>query len=470
MQDVPKIVLTRLPKTAAEEAHPDADLLTAFTEQSLGKSERARVMEHLARCGDCRDVVAFALPAGEAATLPSSVTAAGRGWVSWPVLRWGVVAAGVLIVTSVGVLQYRHRQENSSVLVSKLMPRERTALTAAQSPSSPRASEPQAFVPQIETAKQKESRKSAPSQTLSAMLADNPSPSTNAILPPPPSRARSAGALAGSSGGVSRDIGSGSGGGQAAKAPLREYSLFDPAARNAMTVATPKQTPAQGADSQVAVGSSSQTVEVQADAAGVAQNQVLAQVENHYDRPVQGRPADSDVVKAKDLAAVQAPAEPSAPLPPAAPTAQRASPRWAIGSSGSLQRSFDAGQTWEDVKVIQAAVGGNAQLGSTVEYKVLSKQKKTMKQEKAQPAAILVFRAVAAIDPEVWAGGSGGMLYHSVDSGAHWTQVLPSEAGVVLTGDVVGVEFSNPQYGRIATSAGEVWTTTDAGQTWHKQQ
>jgi photosystem II stability/assembly factor-like uncharacterized protein len=70
---------------------------------------------------------------------------------------------------------------------------------------------------------------------------------------------------------------------------------------------------------------------------------------------------------------------------------------------------------------------------------------------------------------EVWAGGSTGALFHSSDGGNHWTRVVPLFAGSTLTGDVVTVEFSDPQHGKITTSTPEVWTTTDAGQTWQKQ-
>ncbi|MFZ1053229.1 MAG: zf-HC2 domain-containing protein, partial [Candidatus Sulfotelmatobacter sp.] len=66
MHSVPKFVIKRLQeRPATAESHPDADLLTAFAEQSLDGRERALVMEHLAACGDCRDVVALALPATE---------------------------------------------------------------------------------------------------------------------------------------------------------------------------------------------------------------------------------------------------------------------------------------------------------------------------------------------------------------------------------------------------------------------
>ena len=91
-------------------------------------------------------------------------------------------------------------------------------------------------------------------------------------------------------------------------------------------------------------------------------------------------------------------------------------------------------------------------------------------QDKASPNSSPVFRAVAAAGLEVWAGGSAGALYHSVDSGNHWTLVLASAAGTILTGDITSIQFADPQHGTVATSNQEIWTTADNGQTWHKQK
>src|ERR1700733_219447 len=68
MNEVPKIVHHRLRAAVPspellEQMHPEADVLTAFAEQSLSAPEREGVLQHLALCGDCRDVVALALPA-----------------------------------------------------------------------------------------------------------------------------------------------------------------------------------------------------------------------------------------------------------------------------------------------------------------------------------------------------------------------------------------------------------------------
>jgi len=48
--------------------------------------------------------------------------------------------------------------------------------------------------------------------------------------------------------------------------------------------------------------------------------------------------------------------------------------------------------------------------------------------------------------------------------------VIPSDAASTLTGDIIAIQFPNPRNGIVTTSTTEVWTTLDAGQTWHKQK
>jgi hypothetical protein len=218
-----------------------------------------------------------------------------------------------------------------------------------------------------------------------------------------------------------------------------------------------------------------EALEVQSEAPQIAQNQVHDELQNQRDLPGKSRSADTDVVKAKDLAGVQAGAQPSAPMGSvsrfAAPAALLASARWGISSEGALQRSFDAGKTWQNVDVSQAVFQGKlAMEKSTLEYKAGNSVKKDKKSQKEEVASPVVFRAVAALDADVWAGGTGAMLYHSADFGNHWEQILPSEAGNALTGEIIGVEFSGPQDGKITTSTNEVWITADGGQSWRKQQ
>ena len=46
---------------------------------------------------------------------------------------------------------------------------------------------------------------------------------------------------------------------------------------------------------------------------------------------------------------------------------------------------------------------------------------------------------------------------------------MPGSGGTFLAGDILTIDFSDAQQGKITTSAPEVWTTTDGGQTWQKQ-
>src|SRR5258708_31488774 len=104
MPELPQIVRERLKASPSPGIHPDADVLTAFGEQLLPESERALVLDHLSRCGDCREVIALALPVSEAADVAAARTVQ-RGWFGWPSLRWAFVAAGIVAAASVGVQQ-----------------------------------------------------------------------------------------------------------------------------------------------------------------------------------------------------------------------------------------------------------------------------------------------------------------------------------------------------------------------------
>jgi photosystem II stability/assembly factor-like uncharacterized protein len=76
---------------------------------------------------------------------------------------------------------------------------------------------------------------------------------------------------------------------------------------------------------------------------------------------------------------------------------------------------------------------------------------------------------LAANGLDIWVGGTKGALYHSSDAGQHWMQVRPFANGEVLTADIIGVEFTDPQHGTLTTSAKESWVTDDAGQSWQKK-
>lgn len=116
MENVPKVVLERLKASAPVVNHPDADVLTAFSEQSLPDREREQVVEHLARCGDCREILTLALPETDLDQIVAG--SAVGGWFRWPTLRWGFVTAGV-VIAALGVLQYQRRSHISTFMAER---------------------------------------------------------------------------------------------------------------------------------------------------------------------------------------------------------------------------------------------------------------------------------------------------------------------------------------------------------------
>jgi hypothetical protein len=161
------------------------------------------------------------------------------------------------------------------------------------------------------------------------------------------------------------------------------------------------------------------------------------------DQLVQKQAQSKDVVKAKAAVPAETQAGNSQTSVPQTSLILGPSPRWAVSSTGRLQKSFDAGRTWETVNIATDSAP-------------------------SQPK--FVYRAVTAIGPEVWAGGTGPTLYHSVDSGAHWQTVVPSAMNVYATGDIASVEFSDQKNGSVTLSSGEIWVTSDSGQSWQRRQ
>jgi Photosynthesis system II assembly factor YCF48 len=372
MQDVPKIVVRRLHGMAVANWHPEPDLLTAFSEQSLGHSERAFVLDHLAGCSECRQILELAMPVAERETV-TGIASAWPVWLSRPLVGWGFATAAILALIFVSVLRYEHKRSEAE-------------LASSPSPAA-----------QIVSGK---------SFAANREPSESPAQSQEPAVQEP----RSA----------------------AAKQPTMAHMQAVPAKSDFQKT--------KGFGSNGEMKSEAEAVARTQTSDQLVQNQAVSQYQPY---------TSSDVVKAKAAVSSQnsgdsapAMAAPNVPSQAAQSLLLPASPRWTVNAAGGLQRSFDAGKTWEDVTVTTGP---------------------------GQPQSKVIFRAVAVIGPEVWAGGTGTMLYHSSDFGTRWQQIFPSSLAAQPVGDIIEIEFSSPQQGRIATSAGEIWTTSDSGQTWRKQ-
>jgi len=374
MADIPKTVSQRLQARATSLSHPDLNVLGAFAEKSLREEEQDRVLEHLAQCADCREIIFLSNPEAVASTTVVTVPARSN-WLRGSALRWGAVAACSIIVGTAVTLRYRVGSESAP---------SQTETSVAVSGSN--SNELQPIVPAPAVAEKKEEKVIEPSSSVATAKVARP-----AAAEPK----RDFGRLASSD---AKQLQAGAANNRADAVIATLPSTSSPAALDkiAPTVEMADAVPAKAKDA----GAEPASPAVQ----GFAGNLKLA-----------------------PMRVVNAPSpQASAPL----------IPRWTLSADGALQRSFDSGKTWETI-----AVPGKA-----------------------------VFRALAAVDSDIWLGGSSGSLYHSADAGQHWIQVQPVADGQALTADIIGVEFTDARQGKLTTANHEIWTTADGGQNWHKDK
>lgn len=442
MSEIPKIVRQRLQQADnASVSHPDANMLSAFAESSLPPPERSAVLDHLSYCAECREVLALALPAMEAAQAVLPVPRKSR--LSWPTLRWAFVSAGIVALSVFGFVEYGHRDDSLKVAKNSPPPAviQRDQSVAAPAVRAERSANEERSQPTAAVSAPPERERHEPRQETE-LAKDASAPAVHGSLAHGPR--------------------------QISQFQQQNANTFQIPARvqNApeakQELRPPTATGGSGASEMVEVQSPS----IQLDVQSQATDSVLA-ANKPTPQPLSPSASDGEVSRAKSAPA----APPAQALSSALETQGRAfqalhliTPTWTV-NSGRLQRSLDQGQTWQDVNVTASAdTGASAELAISA-----SKAGKTRKDKKAMSMAP-VFRAVAANGEDVWAGGTAAALYHSSDGGAHWARVVPAWQSATLSGDILSLEFADAQNGRISTSAGEVWTTADNGQSWKKQQ
>jgi hypothetical protein len=443
MEQLPKVAQQRLRTTANAGVHPDPDLLTAFRELSLKERERAQVLQHLAQCADCREVVSLAMP--EAGILaPSRIQGESR-WLTWPVLRWGALAACAVVVSTAVTLHYYERRPSVATFENQkpAMPAPVASLKAGSPESNQPAQKlaekipPPSPVPSIRSfdstgqlAKQRddmqmrsvagaavggglesgrlqnrqlENSVGGVGQKGSTDLADNRRAKTDALksldrdafgLEDKPSAPLSRQAAAPA---PSRPLPARSGAVSAEEAKERNESLDSAATAATETVTVEAEPP---------------MIQTAQATAGITKDESDKKAKNAGQAGLSGAARHVQLQSAMNKTALS----------------------WTLSSDGALQRSLDSGKTWKTIPV----------------------------------ANQVAFRALAANDSDIWVGGEAGALYHSSDAGQHWTQVKLVADGKPLTTDVISVEFIDTQHGKVSTSSHETWTTSDGGVTWRQ--
>jgi|CZKY01.1.fsa_nt_gi hypothetical protein len=441
MTEVPKIVYDRLraarPERALpgralpERAHPDADLLTAFAEKALSTTERDGVLEHLALCGDCREVVALALPAADIVAAPiaddagavrATVSRAGtpaphKLSFSWPSLRWAALAAGIAVVAS--VLLLRPGKLNQAMLPS-VNPQVATTAAPASGPQIASSSIASSSTDQSAALAKTDEARGKSELRLSKKL------KAGQIVTP---------SLQAKSGILIADNKKDSGqADRLSAAPSALAPVLDaPASR--------------GATETVEVAGAAVAVEAAPSAEGslMARNETPA-IEKAKPA-LQGIEANE---QQETKAAVVVPAPARSQARNVMSTAKLASPAsqtlahnvtWAI-TGGVLQRSLDSGQSWQNAL--------------RADHPLL---------------------CYASHDEDVWSGGQSGALFHSANRGVTWVQVQPSIKGQPLSSDVTHIDLRGDVRGDVrgpaeivvSTSNHEIWSSADGGKTWEKK-
>lgn len=439
MEPLPKIVLERLQASAQAGPHPDPDLLTAFAENSLPEPERLPVLEHLSSCGDCRELMALAQPemamahvaaaAGVAAMPAASLAAPGRrGWSSRLIFSWGAVAA--CIVVGVALLHFQTREKKLAQLASKQAVSEvdlGQSSSAAQYPEKGNA-KPSAAPPENE---------------LSAKL--EPLVSEESKL-----------------------------------AKRRDEAVADKNSRAAPGRVTSQLMNKKLSAAGAAAGQGAGTMEFHSSPESNEQATVSAEAAPmpatrppSADLPLQAR-SSREVASSDSIAAAPPPAvqqqNQAAPAVAAKAAAPRARGALVSGGAFSAQKTdLKDAQARAIQKEAMARVSSNyipTQWTISADGATLLRSTEEGQSDVINVASNVVFRAVASLGLEVWAGGKDGALYHSSDFGAHWGQVKPAVNGTALTADIVKIEFPDPQHGKLTTAEGKVWTTSDGGKSW----
>jgi hypothetical protein len=455
MPEVPKIVYDRLRAvgpggTAPEAAHPDPDVLTAFAEHSLLAEERDGVLQHLARCGDCRELVALSIPPtvtqpAAAQESESTVSAASstvgkaggqRSWFGWPGLRWAALAAGLIVAGGILLI---HQGKPSAVPEAKQQPAgtvSQPAETAVAKKAVPAPDNNLITRNAEENPALADRAANRDKKSLFAYSASAPGKKVIAggqIEPRTASKDLAAGAAVGAVVGTAPTSPA-----PAPQAPsasetvevTSESAVVMPEdARSDQTVngKPVADLPATGRQvADLAIISKAKAAKTESNATSSLQRSETLDKQQTTDTAARQQGA---VTSLNTAAAKMRPNadKPDFPQPPQHPA------QWAIHEN-DLQRSLDSGVAWKTVlhsdrPLLCYAAGGN----------------------------------------DIWAGGKAGDLFHSTNGGLTWSQVHPSAQDQTLSEDVTHIDIYSPSQIALVTGNNQSWNTTDGGKTWAKK-
>lgn len=479
MQEISNSLRQRLGTRPEPKVHPDADLLTAYTEQALPPKERNQVVQHLAECSYCREIVSLSLP--EVQAPPVAVPAAGRPrwWI--PAYRWAAVAATVAIAATLVVEKpwkaRFERPEPATTLSDNVQPAASEKAPVAAPAVAPSVPNTTASTPAANTM---EDRKS---ETSSA----------------PAKASRRPGAAEES---LARE----GHGRKSNETEVRSLGIVGGSRAPMAAAPPPPPQPVQVVQAQSAP--STQTSYAYRDAqkdyvnTSIVSN-AAAEVRSGEPQPPEAplpipRAASSQYAAGQDPHKLRqdalAASEMNVPVVPPA-TAAEQKPSATDSTLAKSSFAFKSGLTTAVHKTVEAAKraagaksGGSGQLGFAPGF--IASRAETDQETAKKPSQEIrwrisegqlqrsndvgqwhqvvtqnpdvQFKVVQPHGSEVWAGGNNGTLIHSWNAGVNWSQLdVPDSSSSDITG--IAIDGDNVQ---VKTSNGQTFVTNDHGKTW----
>jgi hypothetical protein len=471
-EGLPKFVQSRLRQQASAPAvvHPDANVLSAFVEGSLKESERENLLAHLSSCEECREVVSLSLPELDVASLAAVKPSRTWNWNSG-ILRWGAVAASVIVVAgAVLLLNPGSTMPNSTISNARLsQPQAKSEAPKGEARESQASESAPAAVVDESIAQRKKERGANDEQDKTKALAEGTSKQQEesafvAVQPPPPPKALNDSPSKTETKPFAANSNSNF-------SSVRAYGGPSASASNANA---PKYagtgSASYGAASGAVVGGLSANANGKRDS-------VVAEAQNTHTANF----SDLDV---KTRNAQQATAAPQQ-APPSAQLARQSASLAATQPAKTKEKNStdEAAAAMQSVEVTSEAAALNTFAPQSQSQMVLAKVASGMPAGKISNGKLLIrrelnspwqevpftdnpkLRTLAIQASNIWVGGAKGVLYHSADAGTTWSLI---KGGWSPDSDIVALTFTDSLHGDLRTSKNDRWETPDSGKTWQK--
>jgi len=477
MPELPNLLRQRLAATenGAAPVHPDADMLTAFVEQSLTSTERQSVVAHLSGCEPCREVVALTQSLTAEPAMQAVLTVA-------PVPRWrrlfvpifgAAASVAAIAVIAVMVLQLPHKsaapaatpqaqgdqQAGANAVQDQAAPAEAKSVAPAQ-PAVTRSSTVGGMElagPANEAAKKREE----PTRTKAAAAATavvplQSSPAKVPVLTASLQKKDYVNTNFFASSNANNVVLDGQGS-NFPSAPQPQPAAIDSAfsaSNNKITIFADLPTKASG-KSNVPMLTPAQPQ----DHPGCTVCKIVQSTARtlHLHSPV-----GSHALRAGALSnsALGGPGMFSATLEKSQPSEVSAAPERTDVDSFAASGSLTPGA----LSSARARASDSASSTWKVEGGKLMKSAGQSQWEDAYPVAssIVEFSIVNARASDVWAGGSHAFIIHSRDAGVTWETV---RLGENATGTIVSI-IAGTLSVQVKTSDNQTWSSADGGKTW----